>query len=66
MTFRSHEIRYASIFGAITVVVVLSGCGGGGGGGMTTMMTPTQTPTQTQILPRLRLAVPFGMTVIGD
>lgn len=47
MTFRSHQISYPSIFGAITIVVVLSGCGGGGGGGMTTMMTPTQTPTQT-------------------
>ncbi len=47
MTFRSHHIRWTSVFGAITVVVALSGCGGGGGGGMTTMMTPTQTPTET-------------------
>lgn len=47
MTFQ-HQIRWASLFGTLSVAVVLSGCGGGGKGGMTTMTTPTQTtPTQT-------------------
>ena len=46
MTFRSYQIRWTSILGALTVAVVLSGCGGGGGGGGARMaMDPTPTPT---------------------
>lgn len=32
MTFRSCQIRWMSIVGALTVAVVLSGCNGNGGG----------------------------------
>lgn len=48
MTFRSYQIRWTSLFGAITVAVVLSGCGGGGGGGVrgdTGMMSVPTNPT---------------------
>jgi len=72
MTFRSYQIRWTSLFGAITVVVALSGCGGGGGGGMTTMMTPTQTPTETPTDPAptsiggaVRNAGDRGLTGVG-
>ena len=40
MTFRWWTL----LFGALSVAVVLSGCGGGGGGGMMTMTPPAQTP----------------------
>ena len=59
MTFRSYQIRYASLFGAIMVAVVLSGCGGGGGGGGgavrddTEMMSVPTNPT-----PDVRVAGP--------
>ena len=48
MTFRS-QIRWASLCGALSVAVVLSGCGGGGGGGAvrgdTEMMSVPTNPT---------------------
>ena len=49
MIFLSCQIRWASLFGAIMVAVVLSACGGGGGGGAvrgdTEMMSVPTNPT---------------------
>ncbi len=64
MTFRSYQIRWTSILGALTVAVVLSGCGGGGGGAM--MATDTTRSDSSTNPPSERSTNAFGFGIPGS